>query len=86
MPLTGAKMALEKELDTYKKNLSELKAHEGKFVLIQGETIVDFFSSYDDALKAGYKKFQLTPFLVKQISSVEPVFYVTRPIAASKSR
>lgn len=74
-------MALEKELETYRKNLPELKAHEGKFVLIHGETIVDFFSSYDDALKEGYKQFQLAPFLVKQISAVEPVFYVTRPVS-----
>jgi len=81
-PSPGAKMALEKELETYKKNLPELKAHEGKFVLIQGENVVDFFSSYDDALKEGYKKFKLTPFLVKQISAVEPVFYLTRPVSA----
>jgi hypothetical protein len=79
---TGAKMALEKELETYKKKLPELKAHEGKFVLIQGETVVDFYSSYDDALKEGYKRFGLTPFLVKQVSAVEPVFYVTRPVSA----
>lgn len=76
-------MVLEKELETYKKNLPELKAHEGKFVLIQGENIVDFFSSYDDALKEGYKRFSLTPFLVKQVSAVEPVFYVSRPISTS---
>jgi hypothetical protein len=79
---TGAKMSLEKELETYKKNLPELKAHEGKFVLIHGETVVDLFSSYDDALKEGYKQFKLTPFLVKQISAVEPVFYLTRPVSA----
>jgi hypothetical protein len=76
----GAKMALEKELETYKKNLPEIKAHEGKYVLIQGDKVVDFFTSYDDALKQGYKQFGPTPFLVKQVLAVEPVFYVTRPI------
>ena len=75
-------MALEKELETYKTKLSELKAHEGKYVLIQGENVADMFTSYDDALKEGYKRFGLTPFLVKQILAVEPVFYFTRPIAA----
>jgi hypothetical protein len=79
---SGAKMALEKELQTYKNKLSELKAHEGKFVLIQGDQVVDTFSSYDDALKEGYKRFGLTPFLVKQILAIEPVFCFTRPIAA----
>ena len=78
---TGAKMALEKELETYKSKLPELKAHEGKYVLIHGENVIDTFASYEDALKEGYKQFGVKPFLVKQILSVEPVFYFTRPIA-----
>ena len=82
---SGAKMALEKELETYKNKLPELKAHEGKFVLIQGENVVDTFTSYEDALKEGYKRFGLTPFLVKQIAAVEPVFHFTRPITAVRS-
>jgi hypothetical protein len=73
-------MALEKELETYKAKISELKAHEGKFVLIHGDAIEDFFSTYEDAIKAGYQKFKLEPFLVKQILTEEPVFYVTRHI------
>ena len=77
---TGAKMALEKELETYKNKLPELKAHEGKYVLIQGESVIDIFASYEDALKAGYKQFGVKPFLVKQILTVEPVFHFTRPI------
>lgn len=77
-------MALEKELATYKEKLPELKQHEGKFVLIHEETVVDTFSSYDDALKEGYKQFGLKPFLVKQIHAVEPVFYFTRAIRANR--
>jgi len=50
-------MALEKELQTYKDNLSKLDADEGKFVLIQGEDIVGTYTAYEDALKAGYEKF-----------------------------
>jgi hypothetical protein len=82
MIMTGAKMALEKELETYKAKLPELKAHEGKYVLIQGENVVDMFTSYEDALKEGYKRFGLTPFLVKQILAIEPVYYFSRPIGA----
>lgn len=77
-------MALEKELETYKEKLPELKAHEGKFVLIQGEKIVGFYTTYDDALTEGYKQFSLTPFLVKQILTVEPVYYVTRPVSVAR--
>ena len=71
-------MALERELATYTAKLSELKAHEGKFVLIHGDTIVDFFSSYDDAIKQGYAKFKLEPFLVKRIASVEQAQFISR--------
>lgn len=62
-------MALERELGTYRRKLPELKEHEGKFVLIHGDEIVDTFSSYGDAIKEGYARFRLEPFLVKQIQS-----------------
>ena len=73
-------MALEKELETYKKKLSELEASEGKFVLIHGDEVVGVFAAYEDALREGYEKFNLTPFLVKKIQAVEQVQYVTRYI------
>lgn len=73
-------MALEKELATYQAKLPDLKQHEGKFVLIHEDNVIDMFSSYDDALKEGYRQFGLLPFLVKQIHAVEPVYYFTRPI------
>lgn len=82
---SGAKMALEKELETYKNKLPELMAHQGKYVLIQGDKVVDTFSSYEDALKEGYKLFGVKSFLVKQILAVEPVFYFTRPITAVRN-
>lgn len=72
-------MALERELATYKAKLPEFREHEGKFVLIHGDEVVDFFSSYDDAIKDGYRRFGVNnPFLVKQIHSLEQVQYVTR--------
>jgi hypothetical protein len=64
-------MALEKELETYNRKLQELKAdHEGKFVLIHGGEVVEAFSSYEDAIKAGYSQFGLSPFLVKQVHAL----------------
>jgi len=76
---TGAKMSLEKELETYKKKLPELKGSEGKFALIHGDVVVDTYSSYEDAMKEGYTKFGLDkPFLVKQIRSIEQVQFISR--------
>ena len=71
-------MPLEKELETYKQKLPELKESEGKYVLIQDATVVDVFTSYDDAIKAGYQRFGLKQFLVKQVQSIEQVQFVFR--------
>jgi hypothetical protein len=71
-------MALETELATYKAKLEELKAQEGKYVLIHGNDVIDTFSSYDDALKAGYAAVGLKPFLVKQIQGVENAHFIAR--------
>lgn len=77
-------MALEKELATYQAKLPELKQHEGKFALIHGDDVVDFFSTYEDAIKAGYQNFRLEPFLVKRVLTTEPVLYITRNIVPTE--
>jgi hypothetical protein len=71
-------MALERELKTFEDQLPHLLANEGKFVLIQGDQIAGFFDTYADAIQAGYEKFELTAFLVKQIQAVEVVQFVAR--------
>ena len=73
-------MALEKELATYHAKFDDLKKNEGKFVLIHGDEIVDYFAAYEDAIKAGYQQFKLQPFLVKQISATGSVQHVTRHV------
>lgn len=75
-----AEASLEREIKTYTNRLPELKAQEGKFVLIAGEEIGGFFETYQDALKAGYEKYGLRPFLVKQISAIESLAYFTRDL------
>lgn len=71
-------MALEMEKETYKKNLPELKEHEGKFVLIHEDQIIDTYTSYEDAIKEGYKEFGLKPFLVKQIHAIDQIQFISR--------
>jgi hypothetical protein len=79
-------MALEKELETYKRELPTLAASSaGKFVLIQDSQVMGVFDTYADALKEGYEKFGLTPFLVKQINALEKVHYFTRDIGVCLS-
>ena len=80
---------LKKELETYEARKPELlSAGEGKFALIQGDSVVGVWDTYEDALKAGYEKFGIqTPFLVKQISGMERVqFFTTDLITLSSAR
>jgi hypothetical protein len=81
-------VALETELETFNRSLPGLKAeHEGKFALVHLDRVVDVFSSYEDAVKAGYAEFGLGPFLVKQIHSIEQAQFVSRfaaPCAAGR--
>jgi hypothetical protein len=69
---------LEEEKKTYEEKLPELLSHEGQFVLIQGGSVSGFFDTYADALQAGYDRFGLTSFLVKQVEAVEQVHFVAR--------
>jgi hypothetical protein len=87
MPMTEKEklVALEKELEVYKKELPNLLAQEGKYVLIYQEKVIDTFSSYEDAIKEGYKIAQLNVFLVKKIQSTEEVHFFTRNITPNST-
>jgi hypothetical protein len=71
-------MALEKELATYERKLPELLPEEGKFVLIHGDDVAGTWDTYEDALKSGYEKFRLEPFLIKRIQWAETVHNFSR--------
>jgi hypothetical protein len=71
--------ALKTELETYNRNKDQLvRQAEGKFVVIQGGEIAGIWGTYEDALRAGYEKFGLKPFLVKQIEVLEQVHSIMR--------
>lgn len=73
-------MSLEKELETYHSNLAQWAEHEGKYVLIQGNEVCGFFTSYDDVLAEGYRRFKLDPFLAKRVNMIEQTHFITRLI------
>ncbi len=79
-------MLLEKESETYKTQLPSLVTEEGKFVLIKGTELVGVYGTYDDALKDGYTKFQLEPFMVKQIHIMEQRQFIWRLIEPEMCR
>jgi hypothetical protein len=69
---------LQHELERYERELPALLAQEGRYVIIHGDDPIEIVDTYDDALKLGYEKFALVPFLVRQISRVQPVANFTR--------
>lgn len=71
---------LERELNTYALNLPKLAAQSGKFALIKDSTVEGTFDTYEDALKVGYSKFKLEPFLVKQIAPAERILAFSRDL------
>ena len=72
------KRPLAQEAEVYQNKLSEWRGHEGQYVLIEGDHVHGFFSSYDDALKYGYDLIGLKPFFVKQVSTIESVHFISR--------
>lgn len=75
--------SLHKELARFQQLLPELIGEEGKFALIHGSDLVGTYQSYEDALKVGYDRFGLKPFLVKKINGSESVAYFTRDLRSS---
>ncbi len=73
-------MSLEKELETYRRELPGLLSHAGKFALVRGEKVISVWGTYEDALQEGYRLFALDPFMVQQIQPAEVVHHVTRPV------
>ena len=66
-------MELDKELETYQRELAKLlQEHRGKFVLIHGNDVNSFWDTEDDAYTAGCERFGIEPFLVKQVREKDP--------------
>lgn len=71
---------LDTELATYKRLLPTLLADQGKFAVIFDSKLIGTYTSYDDALKIGYEKCGIQPFLVKRISAEESIAYFSRDL------
>lgn len=71
-------MSLELEVATYNRLLPTLMNDLGKFVLIKDGQLIDKYDTYQDALQAGYLKYGLERFLVKQVAPAGQVAFFTR--------
>jgi hypothetical protein len=77
---------LKDELQTYERQKPSLIAsgNEGKYALVHGDQ-VSVWGTYDDALREGYGRFGLKPFLVKQIQGIERIQFITRDVPVCRA-
>lgn len=69
--------ALAAERAAFRSHLPELaREHDGEFVLIKGGEIIGTFDHHETALREGYRKFGIVPFLVRQVAAFEPAVYL----------
>ena len=81
-------MALERELETFAKVLPDLlkdDAKRGRYALIHADRLDSIWPTMDEALAAGYDRFGLEVFLVKEITEHEKPLYFSRSVSPCQS-
>lgn len=73
-------MSLERELETYRRKLSELLADKGKYVVIRGDEVLGIRENLEEALSLGYERSLTEPFLARKIQETEPIFFSSRSL------
>ena len=69
-------IALEQEYKFFLSHLEEFsKVHLNEFVLIKGDQVVDFFASYEGALRNGLQRFGDVAFFIEEVKKEEEVHY-----------
>jgi hypothetical protein len=72
---------LHQEWNAYRRELPRLleEGKEGKFVLLKGGQVIDFFDTHCEAVAAGNQRFGVyAPFMVHQVREEEPLLRVPR--------
>ena len=63
---------LAEEQATYDRNRDRLVSQShGKYVLIHKNKIDSVWDTFNDAIQAGYDRYGLKPFMVKQIGTIQ---------------
>lgn len=66
------------ELEFFDQNREKwCKHHIGKFALIRGTTIHDFYDTYQRSYAVGCDLWGLAPFLIKEVQLVDKIIHLT---------
>jgi hypothetical protein len=76
-------VALEQELETFARELPRLLAegHRGEFALVFHDHVESILPSLPEALQAGYDRFGVAPFLVKEVTDHEEPKFFSRNVS-----
>lgn len=75
---------LEKEYKFYLEHFKEfIPKRLNQFVLIKEDKVIDFFKSYEEALRAGLKYFGNVPFFIKEVQRKEEVHFFHQGLISS---
>ena len=82
-------MALELELQTFSARelpgLLQTPSNRGKHALVHGDKVDSLWPSVEKALAAGYQRFGLEPFLVREVTDNEEPQYFSRNVTRCRS-
>ena len=77
---------LARELETFERHRERLlKEAAGKFALVHGDELAGVWPVNEDALRKGYERYKLNPFLVKRIESAEHAETFTRDLGSCQA-
>lgn len=73
---------LDTEVEYFDQHRIEwLEHHGGKIALVKGNSIHGFYDTYDNALIAGYEKFGIVSFLLKEVRLKDEILFFPSPLS-----
>lgn len=78
LPEASPDSPLHQAWNTYRQEVGRLLAEgqEGMFVLVKDDAVIGLYDTWDAAREAGLQRYLLSPFLVHQVQTREPVLRV----------
>ena len=75
LPEASPDSPLYEAWNAYRREVGRLLAEgqEGKFVLVKDDAVIGFYDTWDAAREAGRRRYLLSPFLVHQVQTREPI-------------
>lgn len=72
---------LDREITTFRRELATLladPANRGRYALVHADAVAGLYPTFETALAAGYDRFELSPFLVREVTDHERPKYFSR--------